>query len=70
MVSGLVKVISITAKLDETVFKDFIQMYRPKKASFQTPVPCANLIKMKTHFQLIFEELEHYFTEIGEKKHT
>ena len=53
MVSGLVKIISITAKPDGTVFKDFTSMYKPKKASFQTSVPCANSIKMKTHFQFI-----------------
>ena len=38
-------------------------------SEFQTSVPCANLIKMKT-FSVYFDELEHYFNENGQKEHT
>ena len=34
-------------------FSKTSQMYKPKKASFQTSGPCANPIKMKAHFQFI-----------------
>ena len=40
-----------------------------EESEFQTTVPYANLIKMKT-FSVYFDELEHYFIENGEKEHT
>ena len=39
-----------------------------EEGEFQTSVPCANLIKMQTHFQFIFDELEHYITENGQQQ--
>ena len=51
MVSSLLKIISIIAKPDGTVFKDI--NVQAEESEFQTSVPWANLIKMKTHFQFI-----------------
>ena len=52
MISGLVKIISIIAYPDGTVFTDFTYMtdVQAEENEFQTSAPCANF---KKHFQFI-----------------
>ena len=52
MVSGLVKMIESLLNRMEQFLKPHVEV-QAEEREFQTSVPCANLMKMKTHSQFI-----------------
>ena len=68
MVSGLLKIISIIALTGWNCFQRLHINVQAEESEFQTSVPWANVIKMKTHFQFISMNWKHYFIENGQKQ--